>query len=146
MAKRIHVLNGPNLNMLGAREAEIYGTVTLAEVEAACREHAGRLGLEIEFHQTNSEGALVDLVQAARGAADGIVLNAGAYSHTSIAVHDAILAAGVPVVEVHLSNIYARERFRHRSVISAVAVGVICGLGPTGYILALNALAARPEG
>ncbi len=145
MAKRIHILNGPNLNMLGAREAEIYGTVTLAEVEAACREHAGRLGLEIEFHQTNSEGALVDLVQAARGVADGIVLNAGAYSHTSIAVHDAILAAGVPVVEVHLSNIYARERFRHRSFISAVAVGVICGLGPTGYILALNALAARPE-
>lgn len=146
MAKRIHILNGPNLNMLGAREAEIYGTVTLDEVEAGCREHASRLGLEIEFHQTNSEGALVDLIQAARGVADGIVLNAGAYSHTSVAVHDAILAAGVPVVEVHLSNIYARERFRHRSLVSGVAVGVICGLGPTGYILALNALAARPEG
>lgn len=146
MAKRIHILNGPNLNMLGAREAEIYGTVTLEEIEAACREHAGRLGLEIEFHQTNSEGTLVDLVQAARGIADGIVLNAGGYSHTSVALHDAILAAGVPVVEVHLSNIYARERFRHRSLVSSVAVGVICGLGPTGYILALNALAARPEG
>lgn len=144
MAKRIHILNGPNLNMLGSREADIYGTVTLKQIADACAEHAGRLNLELEFQQTNSEGTLVDFIHAARGVADGIVLNAGAYSHTSIAVHDAIKAAGVPVIEVHLSNIFAREEFRHHSYISPVAAGVICGLGPTGYILALNALAARP--
>ncbi|MEX0628014.1 MAG: type II 3-dehydroquinate dehydratase, partial [Cucumibacter sp.] len=100
--------------------------------------------LELEFHQTNSEGKLVDLIQAARGVADGVVLNAGAYTHTSVAVRDAIVAAGVPVVEVHLSNIFAREEFRHVSHISPVAAGLICGFGATGYILAINALAARP--
>ena len=146
MAKRIHILNGPNLNMLGSREADIYGSATLKQIADACAEHAQRLGLDIEFHQTNSEGKLVDLIQACRSVADGVVLNAGAYSHTSVALRDAILAAGVPVIEVHLSNIFAREEFRHRSWISPVASGVICGLGPTGYILALNALAARPAG
>lgn len=144
MAKRIHIINGPNLNMLGSREAEIYGTVTLKQIADACAEHAKRLGLELEFHQTNSEGELVDLIQAARGVADGVVLNAGAYTHTSIAVRDAIVAAGVPVVEVHLSNIFSREEFRRHSHISPVAAGLICGFGATGYILAINALAARP--
>jgi 3-dehydroquinate dehydratase-2 len=144
MAKRIHILNGPNLNMLGTREPETYGSMTLKQIADACGEHARRLGIDLEFHQTNSEGKLVDLIQAARGHADGVILNPGAYSHTSIAIRDAISAIGVPVVEVHLTNVFARESFRHHSHVSPVAFGVICGFGATGYILALNALAARP--
>ena len=141
MATPVLVLNGPNLNMLGKREPAIYGGKALAEIEADCLAAGNRLGLTVDFRQSNHEGILVDWIQQApRG---GIVLNPGAYGHTSIALQDAIRAAGVPVVEVHLSNIYQREPFRHHSMISPVAVGVICGLGPLGYVLALEALAAR---
>src|SRR3954465_4842810 len=141
MPMPVLVLNGPNLNMLGKREPTIYGGKSLAEIEADCLAAGSRLGLAVDFRQTNHEGILVDWIQAApRG---GIVLNPGAYGHTSIALHDAIRAAKVAVVEVHLSNIYQREPFRHHSMISAVAVGVICGLGPLGYVLALEALAEK---
>ena len=143
MADTIHILNGPNLNMLGSREAEIYGTVTLDDVREACTDEGARLGVDIVFEQTNSEGMLVDLIQATRGNASGIVINPGAYSHTSIAIHDALRVVDLPIIEVHISNIFAREPFRHHSYVSPVATGVICGLGATGYILAVNALAAQ---
>jgi len=143
MSKRIAILNGPNLNMLGQREASIYGQVTLDEIRLACTEEGARLGLQIGFEQTNWEGGLVDLIQGCAGTSAGIVINPGAYSHTSLAIHDALLAVNLPTVEVHISNIFAREEFRHHSYVSRAATGVICGLGPTGYILALNALAAQ---
>jgi 3-dehydroquinate dehydratase-2 len=139
--KPVLVLNGPNLNMLGKRQPEIYGRETLADVEKACRTEAARLGLAVEFAQSNHEGVLVDLIQAARDKNSGIVINAGAYTHTSVALLDALNAAELPAVEVHLSNIYKREAFRHRSYISPAAVGVIAGLGIQGYLLALQALA-----
>ena len=139
--KPVLVLNGPNLNMLGKRQPEIYGRETLADVERACRAVAGGLGLAIEFFQSNHEGALVDRIQAAREQNAAIVINAGAYTHTSVALLDALNAAELPVVEVHLSNIYKREAFRHHSYISPAAVGVIAGLGSQGYLLALQALA-----
>ncbi len=144
MAKRVLVLNGPNLNMLGVREPQTYGAATLADIEAMCRNEAQRLGLGIECRQSNHEGELVTWIQQALGTFDGLVINAGAYSHTSIAIHDALRAVALPVIEVHLSNIYAREPFRHHSHVSAVAKGVICGLGPAGYKLALHALADTP--
>jgi 3-dehydroquinate dehydratase-2 len=139
--KPVLVLNGPNLNMLGKRQPQIYGRETLADVEEACRAEANRLGLGIEFAQSNHEGVLVDLVQAAREKNCGIVINAGAYTHTSVALLDALNAAELPAIEVHISNIYKRESFRHRSYISPAAVGVIAGLGNQGYLLALQALA-----
>jgi 3-dehydroquinate dehydratase II len=139
--KPVLVLNGPNLNMLGKRQPHIYGRETLADVEKACRDEAARLGLGIEFAQSNHEGALVDLIQAAREKNSGIVINAGAYTHTSVALLDALNAAELPAIEVHISNIYKRESFRHRSYISPAAVGVIAGLGSQGYLLALQALA-----
>ena len=137
----ILILNGPNLNLLGTRQPEVYGTTTLSEIEARCREHAAALGLDLAFAQDNSEGALVDLIHAARGVHDAIILNAGAYTHTSVALRDAISGAGIPLVELHLSNVHAREPFRHRSHIAPVAIGVICGFGPAGYILAIDAMA-----
>ena len=124
------VLNGPNLNLLGTRQPEIYGATTLGAVEAMCRDHGA----------SNHEGALVDAIHAAKGTHAGIVLNAGAYTHTSIALHDAILGTELPVIELHLSNIHARETFRHHSYIAPVAVGMICGFGAAGYTLALDAL------
>jgi 3-dehydroquinate dehydratase II len=139
--KPVLVLNGPNLNMLGKRQPHIYGRETLADVEKACRAEAQRLGLAVEFSQSNHEGALVDLIQAAREKNSAIVINAGAYTHTSVALLDALNAAELPAVEVHISNIYRRESFRHRSYISPAAVGVIAGLGIHGYLLALQALA-----
>ena len=135
------ILNGPNLNLLGVREPQTYGSETLADIEEACLERAAALGLAIEFRQSNHEGQLVDWIQEAREDSDGIVINAGGYSHTSVAIHDALRAAELPIVEVHISNIFARERFRRTSYISPVANGVICGLGSHGYILALDAIA-----
>jgi 3-dehydroquinate dehydratase II len=143
MAKTILVLNGPNLNLLGSRESAIYGAQTLGEIEALCIETAERHGLACVFRQSNHEGELVTFIQKAREEADGIVINPAAYSHTSVAIHDALRAVAMPVIEVHLSNIYTREAFRHHSYVSPVALGVICGLGPTGYRLAIEALAER---
>lgn len=143
MAKRILVLNGPNLNMLGSREPQTYGSQTLADIEAMLSAEGTALGLEVECRQSNIEGELVTWIQQAMGRFDAIVLNPGAYSHTSIAIHDAIRAVGLPVIEVHLSNIHAREAFRHHSYVSPVALGVICGLGASGYRLALSALAEK---
>jgi 3-dehydroquinate dehydratase-2 len=141
MAIPVFVLNGPNLNLLGKREPGIYGGKSLKDIEAECVAAGKRLGLKIDFRQTNIEGTLVDWVQEAADGAAGIVLNPGGYTHTSVALHDAIRAIGKPVIEVHLSNIFAREPFRHHSYVSPVAAGIICGLGPQGYVLALEALA-----
>lgn len=140
-SRAVYVLNGPNLNMLGLRQPEIYGRETLADVEALCRKAGDRLGLGIVFRQSNHEGELVDWIHEARDKAVGIVINAGAYTHTSVALFDALSAAEKPVIEVHLSNIYRRESFRHHSYISMAAKGVLCGFGPKGYVLALEALA-----
>jgi 3-dehydroquinate dehydratase-2 len=130
------------LNLLGTREPEIYGHATLSDIEAACRTRADELGLDLDCRQSNHEGQLVDWIQEARGSRDAIVLNPGAYSHTSLAIPDALKAVGLPVVEVHLSNIHKRETFRHKSYVSHVAVGVICGFGAQGYVMALEAAAA----
>lgn len=146
MAIPVFVLNGPNLNLLGKREPALYGRGTLADIEAACRSGGEALGLSVDFRQTNIEGVLVDWIQEAGEKAKGIVINPGAYTHTSVALHDAIRATGIPVIEVHLSNIFAREPFRHHSYVSPVAKGVICGLGPAGYTLALEALRATLDG
>ncbi|WP_371055426.1 type II 3-dehydroquinate dehydratase [Rhodosalinus sp. K401] len=143
---RILLLNGPNLNLLGTRQPEIYGADTLPQIEARCAERAAGLGFDLTARQSNHEGALVDAIHDARSDCAGIVLNAGAYTHTSIALRDAIASVALPTVEVHLSNIHARERFRHRSHIAPVAIGQISGFGPLGYLLALDALAAHIEG
>ncbi|MFN3644550.1 MAG: type II 3-dehydroquinate dehydratase [Gemmobacter sp.] len=137
----VHILNGPNLNLLGQRQPEVYGRETLADVEAACARLAAELGLGTLFRQTNHEGALVDMIQAARGVAAGIVINPAAYSHTSVAVLDALMAYEGPVIEVHISNIHRREAFRHHSHVSARADGIIAGCGTDGYLLALRRLA-----
>jgi 3-dehydroquinate dehydratase II len=137
---RIAVLNGPNLNLLGAREPEVYGRETLAEVEAATRERAKALGVECRWTQTNHEGELVEAIQGLRGTADGAVINAAAFTHTSLAVRDALLAVRVPFVEVHLSNIFAREPERRRSLLADLAVGVVTGFGAASYRLGLEGL------
>ena len=138
---RLMILNGPNLNLLGVREPHIYGTTTLAAIEASCKEFAGVLGASLAFHQSNHEGALVDLIQAARQQADAIVINPAAFSFTSIAILDALKAFDGPIVEVHISNIHARDELHRHSKLSTVARGVICGLGPYGYIAAMLAAA-----
>jgi 3-dehydroquinate dehydratase-2 len=137
----IAVLNGPNLNLLGTRQPEIYGAATLDDVEALCAETGEALGLAIDFRQTNGEGELITWVQECRGRAAGIVINPAGYSHTSIALMDALKAVDLPVIEVHISNIHRREEFRHLSYVSKVATGVIAGLGIPGYALALRAMA-----
>ncbi|UWQ38980.1 type II 3-dehydroquinate dehydratase [Leisingera aquaemixtae] len=139
----ILVLNGPNLNLLGTRQPEVYGSVTLAMVEKECKAHGATLGFDVECLQSNHEGALIDAIHAAKGVHQGIILNAGAYTHTSIALMDALISVEIPAVEVHLSNIHARETFRHTSYIAKAALGQICGFGARGYLLALDALAAH---
>jgi 3-dehydroquinate dehydratase II len=142
MAKTIYVLNGPNLNLLGRREPKIYGRATLKDVEVLCRKTAAEHKLAVEFRQSNHEGQLVDWIQEAEAKkAAGIVLNPGGYTHTSVAIHDAIKAVSVPVIEVHVSNIHARESFRHHSYVSPVAKAMICGFGVIGYALAITGLA-----
>jgi 3-dehydroquinate dehydratase II len=141
----ILILNGPNLNLLGTREPEVYGTATLDNIEAECQEAAEALGLAIDFRQSNHEGELVDWIQQARGKHAGLIVNAGAFSHTSVAILDALKACDLPIIEVHLSNIYRRETFRQHSYVSQAATGVICGLGPVGYVLALEALSELSE-
>ena len=138
--KVIYILNGPNLNLLGTREPEIYGADTLAMVEEKCATKAKTLGLGIDFRQTNIEGELVNWIHEARLKAHGIIINAGAYSHTSVALHDALKGVGLPAIEVHLSNVYKRESFRHHSFISPAVHGVICGFGPQSYELALDGI------
>jgi 3-dehydroquinate dehydratase II len=143
--KRVMILNGPNLNLLGVREPHIYGTTTLAQIKEACERDAKKLSLTLSFHQSNHEGELVDLIQSARQNADAIIINPAAYSFTSIAMVDAIKAFEGPVMEVHISNIHARDEYHRHSKISHAATGVICGLGPYGYIAALRALAEMPD-
>ncbi len=136
---KVLYLNGPNLNLLGQREPEVYGRTSLADIEANVRERATKLKVEIDFRQTNLEGELVCWIQQARGTFDVIVLNAAAYTHTSVALRDAISAVGIPTIEIHLSNVHAREEFRHKSLIAPVCKGQITGFGPNSYILALEA-------
>jgi len=137
---KILVLNGPNLNLLGARQPELYGAVSLKEIEESLKQLASKLGVELEFFQSNSEGELVDKIQSAFESCQGILINAGAYTHTSIAIRDALLAVKIPFVEVHLSNIFSREQFRHHSYLSDIALGVVCGFGANSYLLGLEAL------
>jgi 3-dehydroquinate dehydratase II len=143
--KTVLVLNGPNLNLLGTRKPEVYGSTTLADVERRCREETGKLGLDLEFRQSNHEGQLIDWIHECgagvkAGTSIGAVFNPGAYTHTSVALHDAIEGASVPVIEIHISNVHAREEFRHHSYISPVARGTIVGFGVYGYVLALQGL------
>ena len=137
---KILVINGPNLNLLGEREKDNYGETTLETINAQLSDLATELGVEIDFFQSNTEGAIVDKIQSAKGIFDGIIINPAAYTHTSIALRDALLAVKIPAVEVHLSNIHAREEFRHNSLISAVCIGQICGFGANSYDLGLNAI------
>lgn len=142
MSNPVFILNGPNLNMLGTREPDIYGAETLDEIAAACAKRADQLGLTVDVRQTNLEGELVEWIQKARQEACGIIINAAAYTHTSVALLDALKACDVPVIEVHLSNVYKRESFRHNSYVSPAAHGVICGFGGQGYLFALEAMAS----
>lgn len=143
--KRVMILNGPSLNLLGLREPHIYGTTTLAQIEARCQQQASCLGLTLSFHQSNHEGVLVDLIQSARQDVDAIVINPGGYSFTSVAMVDALKVFEGPIVELHVSNIQAREEFRRHTILSTVATAVICGLGPYGYIAAIRAVAQMPD-
>lgn len=144
--KRLMILNGPNLNLLGVREPHIYGTTTLSQLRESCEHAAKRLGLELSFHQSNHEGEIVDWIQSARQTADAIIINPAGYSFTSIAILDAIKAFEGPVIEVHISNIHARDELHRHSKISTAATGVIAGLGPYGYIAAMDAVAQMKKG
>jgi 3-dehydroquinate dehydratase II len=141
MSSNILVLNGPNLNMLGTREPEVYGTQTLDDVGVLVTEHAKNHDLTVDFRQSNHEGELVTWIQQALGTSAGIIINAGAYTHTSVALHDAFKSVNLPMIEVHLSNVYQREAFRHKSYLSLIANGVICGFGVNSYMLAVDAMA-----
>jgi 3-dehydroquinate dehydratase, type II len=145
LSKAIYVLNGPNLNLLGTREPNIYGRTTLADIGDMTVAEAKAHGLEVVFRQSNHEGELVEWIQEARLKSVGVIINAGAYTHTSVAIHDALRALDLPVIEVHLSNTFAREEFRHHSLISPVAKGLIVGFGANGYVLAVDALASLIE-
>jgi 3-dehydroquinate dehydratase II len=146
VARIVYILNGPNLNLLGQREPEIYGSETLADVEADCRRLGTELGLEIRFHQSNAEHQIIDWIHAARTQAAGIVINPAAFTHTSVAILDALKACACPVIEVHLSNVHAREAFRHHSYVSPVAAAIIVGCGTQGYRFALERLARLTSG
>lgn len=142
-APKVLILNGPNLNMLGLREPQIYGHTTLSDIEGSCRKHATALGLVADFRQSNSESTLIDWIQDARNDQNGLIINPAAYTHTSIAIMDALKAVALPTIEVHLSNIHQREAFRNLSYVSKVALGVICGFGGQGYLMALDAMAKQ---
>tara|TARA_B100001121_G_scaffold86105_1_gene76316 strand:+ start:105 stop:536 length:432 start_codon:yes stop_codon:yes gene_type:complete len=138
--KKIIILNGPNLNLLGEREKSQYGSVTLKEIENSCKEYAKKNDLELSFFQSNIEGEIVEKIQNSRLNQDGLIINAGGYTHTSVAIHDALKILKIPIIELHISNIYNREEFRQKSLISEVAKGIICGFGADGYIMALQAI------
>jgi len=138
--KPVLILNGPNLNLLGTREPEIYGSATLDDIRTQCERHASALSISLQFRQSNHEGELVDWIQEVREHHSGLIINAGAFTHTSIAIHDALLALSQPIIEVHLSNLFRREEFRHHSYVSKPAHGVICGFGAFGYLMALDAM------
>ena len=140
MTKKILIINGPNLNLLGEREESKYGKTTLEELKKNCESHAKSIGLQIKFEQSNIEGEIVTMIQKAKGSFNGIIINAAGYTHTSVAILDALLAIKLPTIEVHITNIYNREEFRKKSLISKAAVGIICGLGINGYIMALDSI------
>ncbi len=140
MKYKIIVINGPNLNLLGEREKEKYGSFTLKDVENDCIRFSKKNELEVVFFQSNIEGEIVDAIQKSRNTQDGLIINAGGYTHTSIAIHDALMVLKIPIIELHITNIYKREEFRHKSLISGVASGIICGLGPYGYLMSLDAI------
>ena len=137
---KIIILNGPNLNLLGEREKEKYGSVTLKDIEKSCKDFAGKSNINLCFFQSNIEGELVEQIQKARKEQDGMILNAGGYTHTSVAIHDALKILEIPIIELHITNIYNREDFRHKSLISKIATSIICGFGTDGYIMALQAM------
>ena len=137
---KIIILNGPNLNLLGEREKEQYGSLSLNEIEKNCKEFAVKNNIKISFFQSNIEGELVEKIQTSRNNQDGLIINAGGYTHTSVAIHDALKILEIPIIELHISNIYNREEFRHKSLISKVAKGVICGFGANGYVMSINAM------
>ena len=138
--KKIIILNGPNLNLLGEREKDQYGSVTLKDIENECLEYAEKNKILLSFFQTNIEGELVNLIQDSRKDQDGLIINAGGYTHTSVAIHDALKVLKIPIIELHISNVYNREEFRHKSLISKVANGIICGFGASGYLMSLQAI------
>ena len=140
MMNKIIILNGPNLNLLGEREKNQYGSSTLKEIENTCEVYGKKLNLDVVFFQSNIEGELVDKIQSSRNDYDGLIINAGGYTHTSVAIHDALKILKIPIIELHISNIYNREEFRHKSLISRVATGIICGFGTNGYVMSLNAI------
>ena len=137
---KIIILNGPNLNLLGEREKNQYGNFTLSDIEKNCKEYAKKNDIELSMFQSNIEGDLVEKIQASRNTHDGLIINAGGYTHTSVAIHDALKILKIPIIELHISNIYNREEFRHKSLISKVAKGIICGFGADGYIMSLSAM------
>ncbi len=138
--KKIIILNGPNLNLLGEREKDQYGNVTLKDIENECKKYAEKNKILLSFFQTNIEGELVDQIQDSRKSQDGVIINAGGYTHTSVAIHDALKILKIPIIELHISNVYNREEFRHKSLISKVAKGIICGFGADGYLMSLQAI------
>ena len=138
--KKIIILNGPNLNLLGEREKSQYGSFTLKDIEKTCEEYAKKNNLEVSLFQSNIEGEIIEKIQNARNDQDGVIINAGGYTHTSVAIHDALKILKIPIIELHISNIYNREEFRHKSLISKVANGIICGFGAEGYIMSLKAM------
>ena len=137
---KIIILNGPNLNLLGEREKESYGSKSLKEVEKICSDYANKNSIDLSFFQSNLEGELVEKIQEIRKSHQGVIINAGGYTHTSVAIHDALRILKIPIIELHISNIYNREEFRHKSLISKIATGIICGFGVDGYVMALNAI------